>query len=105
MTAPMSGGAKSLGETKVATASALEVAGVVVNFQGLRAIDDVHLSLGPGEILGLIGPNGAGKTTLINVLTGFQKPDVGSVTLNGADILGLKPHQRSRLGLVRTFQS
>ena len=94
-----------LGEANVATVSALEVAGVVVNFQGLRAIDDVHLTLGPGEILGLIGPNGAGKTTLINVLTGFQVPDRGSVTLNGTDILGLKPHQRSRMGLVRTFQS
>ncbi len=86
-------------------ASALQVAGVVVNFQGLRAIDDVHLSLAAGEILGLIGPNGAGKTTLINVLTGFQVPDHGTVTLNGKNILGLKPHERSRLGLVRTFQS
>ena len=86
-------------------ASALEVAGVVVNFQGLRAIDDIHLTLRPGEILGLIGPNGAGKTTLINVLTGFQVPDRGDVTLNGVDLLPLKPHQRSRLGLVRTFQN
>jgi len=93
------------GETRVATASALEVAGVVVNFQGLRAIDDIHLTLRPGEILGLIGPNGAGKTTLINVLTGFQVPDRGSVALNGIDLLPLKPHQRSRLGLVRTFQN
>jgi len=93
------------GEIQAATTSALQVAGVVVNFQGLRAINDVHLTLKPGEILGLIGPNGAGKTTLINVLTGFQTPDRGTVTLNGTDILGMKPHQRSRLGLVRTFQS
>lgn len=85
--------------------SALEVRDVIVDFQGLRAIEDVSLSLGPGEILGLIGPNGAGKTTLINVLTGFQTVTRGSVHLDGSDIGSLKPHERSRRGLVRTFQS
>ncbi len=55
-----------------ATASDLKVSDVVVNFQGLRAIDGVSLTLRRGEVLGLIGPNGAGKTTLVNVLTGFQ---------------------------------
>ncbi len=78
---------------------------MVVDFQGLRAIEDVSLSLRPGEILGLIGPNGAGKTTLINVLTGFQAPTRGSVHLGGEDIGAWKPHERSRRGLVRTFQS
>ncbi len=56
-------------------------------------------------MLGLIGPNGAGKTTLVNVLTGFQQVDSGSVRLGGADIARWKPHERSRRGLVRTFQS
>ncbi len=68
---------------EIATASALETADVVVNFQGLRAIDRVSLRLDSGEVLGLIGPNGAGKTTLVNVLTGFQEADSGSVHLGG----------------------
>jgi branched-chain amino acid transport system ATP-binding protein len=88
-----------------ATASDLTVSGVVVNFQGLRAIDDVSLQLKRGEVLGLIGPNGAGKTTLVNVLTGFQVVDSGEVRLAGEDIARWKPHERSRRGLVRTFQS
>ncbi len=88
-----------------ATASDLTVSGVVVNFQGLRAINDVSLRLGHGEVLGLIGPNGAGKTTLVNVLTGFQEPDSGAIRLAGEDITRRKPHERSRRGLVRTFQS
>jgi branched-chain amino acid transport system ATP-binding protein len=85
--------------------STLDVDDVVVDFQGLRAIEDVSLSLGRGEILGLIGPNGAGKTTLINVLTGFQDVTRGSVRIDGVDIAKWKPHERSRRGLVRTFQS
>jgi branched-chain amino acid transport system ATP-binding protein len=71
----------------------------------LRAIDGVNLRLRRGEVLGLIGPNGAGKTTLVNVLTGFQQVDSGEVRLAGADIARWKPHERSRRGLVRTFQS
>jgi branched-chain amino acid transport system ATP-binding protein len=83
----------------------LTVSGVVVNFQGLRAIDNVSLQLKRGEVLGLIGPNGAGKTTLVNVLTGFQAADSGHVRLAGENIADWKPHERSRRGLVRTFQS
>ena len=90
---------------EIATASALETADVVVNFQGLRAIDRVSLRLDSGEVLGLIGPNGAGKTTLVNVLTGFQEADSGSVHLAGQDIGRWPPHERSRRGLVRTFQN
>jgi len=85
--------------------SGLEVGEVTVDFQGLRAIDNVSLRLEPGEILGLIGPNGAGKTTLVNVLTGFQEPSRGAVTLDGADIGSWRPHERSRRGLARTFQN
>jgi branched-chain amino acid transport system ATP-binding protein len=88
-----------------AATSDLTVSGVVVNFQGLRAIDNVSLQLKRGEVLGLIGPNGAGKTTLVNVLTGFQAVDSGEVRLGGRDIASWKPHERSRRGLVRTFQS
>ena len=88
-----------------ATTSELTVSDVVVNFQGLRAIDRVSLTLARGEVLGLIGPNGAGKTTLVNVLTGFQDVDQGEVRLAGADMKDWKPHERSRRGLVRTFQN
>jgi len=88
-----------------AAASELTVSDVVVNFQGLRAINRVSLTLARGEVLGLIGPNGAGKTTLVNVLTGFQQVDEGAVHLGGVDTADLKPHERSRRGLVRTFQS
>ena len=87
------------------TASTLDVEGVTVDFQGLRAIEKVSLSLAPGEILGLIGPNGAGKTTLVNVLTGFQTPTEGRVRLAGTDITLWPAFKRSRAGLARTFQS
>jgi branched-chain amino acid transport system ATP-binding protein len=85
--------------------STLDVKDITVDFQGLRAIEAVSLTLRPGEILGLIGPNGAGKTTLINVLTGFQGVTQGSVHFGGIDVAAWKPHERSARGLVRTFQS
>src|SRR4029077_1191148 len=85
--------------------ASLGVEGVTVDFQGLRAIEKVSLSLAPGEILGLIGPNGAGKTTLVNVLTGFQQPTQGRVRLARADIPLWPAFKRSRAGLARTFQS
>jgi branched-chain amino acid transport system ATP-binding protein len=83
----------------------LDVADVTVDFQGLRAIADVSLSIGGGEILGLIGPNGAGKTTLVNVITGFQEPTAGRVVMAGADMAAWKPFERGRRGLARTFQN
>lgn len=83
----------------------LEARGVSVNFEGLAAIDGVTLSLGRREIFGLIGPNGAGKTTMVNVLTGFQTPTQGTVTLGGVDVTGWPPHRIGRKGLARTFQA
>lgn len=78
---------------------------LTVKFGGLAAISDVTLSLGIGEIVGLIGPNGAGKTTLVNVLTGFQKPTSGEVTLRGHNTRKWTASRFRREGVARTFQS
>ncbi|MFL1899361.1 ABC transporter ATP-binding protein [Streptomyces tauricus] len=77
---------------------------VGVRFGGVQALDDVSLSLRPGEICGLIGPNGAGKTTLFDVLSGIRRPDEGRVRLEGTDVTRRSPVWRARHGLRRTFQ-
>ena len=74
------------------------------NFEGLQALKEISLKIKKGEILGIIGPNGAGKTTLFNVISGQLNPDSGSIFFEGIDITKLKPHEISRLGIVRTFQ-
>lgn len=83
----------------------LEISNVTVRFQGLTAIDNVSEKLVSGEILGLIGPNGAGKTTLVNVISGFQDPTGGTVSLNDQQINSLSAHALRRKGISRTFQA
>jgi branched-chain amino acid transport system ATP-binding protein len=73
-------------------------------FGGVIALKDVTVKIEKGELVGLIGPNGAGKTTLYNCITGFYKPDSGSVKIGGRDATGLPPHKICMLGCVRTFQ-
>jgi branched-chain amino acid transport system ATP-binding protein len=73
-------------------------------FDGVQALRGVTLTLGRGEVVGLIGPNGAGKSTLVNVLSGFDRPDAGTVELAGQDVTRWSPHRRGRKGLARTFQ-
>ncbi|HTT40339.1 MAG TPA: ABC transporter ATP-binding protein [Burkholderiales bacterium] len=75
------------------------------SFGGLQALNDVSLSIEPGEIYGLIGPNGAGKTTLFNVLTGLYKRDAGSVIFNGTELTQRKPNLIVAAGIARTFQN
>ena len=82
----------------------LSAQGLVMRFGGITATDNVSLNLQQGARHALIGPNGAGKTTLINLLTGVLQPTSGSILLEGQDITHLAPHQRVRLGMVRTFQ-
>jgi len=83
----------------------LEIKDVSIRFGGVQALQDVTFSLKHGEILGLIGPNGAGKTTLFNCVSGVLKPNTGSITYEGQNVGPLKPDQRARLGIARTFQN
>ena len=82
----------------------LEVSGLVKRFGGFTALNKVSLSVKPGERFGLIGPNGSGKTTMINCISGALPVDGGSIRFEGRDITTLPPHQRTRLGIVRSFQ-
>lgn len=82
----------------------LETRDLSVRFGGVTALDRVDLRVVSGALMGLIGPNGAGKTTTIDALTGFVRAD-GRVILDGVDVSGLRPDERSRRGLVRTWQS
>jgi len=82
----------------------LRVRGVTKKFGELQVLSDVNMEVERGEMLGIIGPNGAGKTTLFNIISGFLKPDDGKVLFNGTNVVGRKPSQLARMGLVRTFQ-
>jgi branched-chain amino acid transport system ATP-binding protein len=82
----------------------LDVRGVSKRFGGVQALTRVSLTVSAAEIVGLIGPNGAGKTTLFAVISGFERPDEGNVTLDGRACVGLPPYEICRLGLARTFQ-
>jgi branched-chain amino acid transport system ATP-binding protein len=74
------------------------------SFDGVRALNGVSLEVRRGEVVGLVGPNGAGKSTLVNILSGFDRPDAGDVTLEERDITRWSAHRRGRHGLARTFQ-
>jgi len=83
----------------------LSIVSLTKTFGGLRALEDIHLSVSEGEIIGLIGPNGAGKTTLFNCVTGVVKPTSGDVFIGGTPTKTLPPHDITRLGVARTFQN
>jgi ABC-type branched-subunit amino acid transport system ATPase component len=94
----------SRNDEKPPTGVVLEASGVAKRFGGVQAVAGVDLTVRQGETVGLIGPNGAGKTTLFEILSGFTKPDTGTVTFLGADVTDLNPEQRGRRGLIRSFQ-
>ena len=82
----------------------LRASAVSRSFDGVNALDGVTIELRRSEVVGLIGPNGAGKSTLVNVLSGFDRPDAGTVSLAGRDVTNWSPQRRGRHGLARTFQ-
>jgi branched-chain amino acid transport system ATP-binding protein len=96
---PAAGGAEPDPEGSV-----LQVHQVSVGFGGVLALDEVSMSVNQGEIVGIIGPNGAGKTTLFNIISGFVRPDRGSIAYRGRALRNHHPHDLARLGIARTLQ-
>lgn len=85
--------------------AALEVSGLKKSFGGLKALNDVNLTVQFGTVHAIIGPNGAGKSTLLNSFVGRLIPDEGSVVFNGISLVGLQPHEINQAGVVRVFQT
>ena len=83
----------------------LEVKQILMQFGGLKALNQVDIAVRPGTIHGLIGPNGSGKSTMMNVLTGIYVPTAGDVVLEGQSIVGKKSPQIAAAGIARTFQN
>jgi branched-chain amino acid transport system ATP-binding protein len=83
----------------------LAISGVSKHFGGVRAVEDVSLSVERGKLMSIIGPNGAGKTSILNMISGFYRPDSGSIVFDGKDITGLRPSRVAALGIARTFQN
>ena len=86
------------------TDALLDVRDLSIAFGGLRAVEGVSLAVSRGSLAALIGPNGAGKTTLFALVSGFLRPDRGSVRFDGRNITGVAPHLNARAGMTRTFQ-
>ena len=82
----------------------LEAKNLTKKYSGLTAVNDFSFEVSRGEFTGLIGPNGAGKTTLFNMISGFEKPNSGTIRFDGRDITGMKPYKIVNLGIARTFQ-
>src|SRR5580700_954874 len=99
----MAGAAASGSE--IAERPQLVVAGASKRFGGVRAVEGVSISVNRGQIASIIGPNGAGKTSLLNMISGFYKPDTGSITFEGRDITRARPAEIAALGIARTFQN
>jgi ABC-type branched-subunit amino acid transport system ATPase component len=83
----------------------LEVRRLTKHFGGLLVVNDLSFDVDQGEIVSVIGPNGAGKTTVLNLLTGINEPTSGGIHFEGQSLVGLSPHQITRLGIARTFQT
>ena len=82
----------------------LKVENIHISFGGVKALREVSLEVRKGEIFSLIGPNGAGKTVCLNCINGLYHPQDGKISFEGKDITSLKPYQRAKLGIARSFQ-
>jgi ABC-type branched-subunit amino acid transport system ATPase component len=87
------------------TAALLEVDSLSKSFGGVQAVRDCTFAVPESHVVGLIGPNGAGKSTVVDLVSGFGRPDAGSIRLAGQQLVGRRPDAISRLGLIRTFQT
>ena len=87
------------------SAALLEIENLTKSFGGVHAVRNCTFSVPEGQVTGLIGPNGAGKSTVVDLVSGFGRPDSGSVRFAGEPIIGKRPDVISRLGLIRTFQT
>ncbi len=94
-----------LSELSLGAQPSVEVRDLSRHFGGIRALQNVDVTIRPGEIHGLIGPNGSGKSTFVNVLTGIYKPTTGSVHVAGQEVSGTASHRMAKMGVTRTFQS
>ncbi len=83
----------------------LDVRNLTMEFDGLKALENVDIRIPKGVIHAIIGPNGSGKTTLFNCISGIYHPTVGKILLHGKNIEGLKPFQVAEMGIARTFQN
>jgi branched-chain amino acid transport system ATP-binding protein len=93
------------GARGAASETQLAISDVSKHFGGVRAVESVTLSVARGGLVSIIGPNGAGKTSLLNMISGFYRPDTGSIAFEGNDITGTRPSQIAALGIARTFQN
>jgi branched-chain amino acid transport system ATP-binding protein len=83
----------------------LDLEDVTVQFGGLKAVSELSLRIGEGELVGLIGPNGAGKTTVFNLITGVYQPTSGAIRFDGKSVVGHRPYKITARGIARTFQN
>ncbi len=89
----------------MSTTAILEIEGLSKSFGGVVAVDNCTMTIREGSVVGLIGPNGAGKSSVIDLVSGFERPTSGRVRFAGVDVVGKRPDQISRLGMIRTFQT
>ena len=82
----------------------LSVADIHLSFAGVVALDEVGFEVNKGELFAIIGPNGAGKTSIFNCLNGVYRPQQGSITFAGRDIIGMRPNHTAELGMALIFQ-
>lgn len=89
----------------MSTASLLEISSLSKSFGGVLAVNQCSMTISEGTVVGLIGPNGAGKSSVIDLVSGFEQPTSGSVLFDGIELVGKRPDEISRMGIIRTFQT